>query len=347
MEKKRRARINSSLSELKSLLQDVIKEEGARHNKMEKADILEMTVRYLRRVQQQRCSGRPSTSSKYRLGFNECISEIGKFLKTSDNVDPDSFDVNNNNGIKTSPLKNDRTYERNCESHGLRVTAGGNPTVVSPQATSTNENAQNLICTNQTQIPYQVYNPPQQQIPQVIQTVSQPNIVSGVQLIPTTSLVSGQVAFILPANPVQTGSVVNCVVANQPHISSQSPIANQPQIANQSQIFNQQQIAKQTQSIESLSMPTSINYTSPQTFTPITLTSMASCESKSVALPTGNTSCQNRRTVINEPKTMSAGFGSKAQFLNLPLIAPKPMSDVDTRFCKSNSPEDQNVWRPW
>ena len=51
MEKKRRARINASLTELKNLLVDVLKQEGIRSNKMEKADILETTVKYLRQIQ--------------------------------------------------------------------------------------------------------------------------------------------------------------------------------------------------------------------------------------------------------------------------------------------------------
>lgn len=84
MEKRRRARINACLAELKSLLMDVIKAEGARHSKMEKADILEMTVRHLRQLQRQTISGirtqDTSTHSKYRMGYLECINEVGRFL---------------------------------------------------------------------------------------------------------------------------------------------------------------------------------------------------------------------------------------------------------------------------
>ncbi|KAK3593236.1 hypothetical protein CHS0354_012321 [Potamilus streckersoni] len=94
MEKRRRARINSCLAELKSMLMDVIKAEGARHSKMEKADILEMTVRHLRNLQRQHYSGvkspEPGVINKYRMGFNECVNEIGRFM---DSLDTASVEV--------------------------------------------------------------------------------------------------------------------------------------------------------------------------------------------------------------------------------------------------------------
>lgn len=46
MEKKRRARINKCLNQLKALILEA-DSERSRHSKLEKADILEMTVRYL------------------------------------------------------------------------------------------------------------------------------------------------------------------------------------------------------------------------------------------------------------------------------------------------------------
>lgn len=46
MEKKRRARINHCLNQLKSLILET-DNERSRHSKLEKADILEMTVKYL------------------------------------------------------------------------------------------------------------------------------------------------------------------------------------------------------------------------------------------------------------------------------------------------------------
>ncbi|XP_063409964.1 hairy/enhancer-of-split related with YRPW motif protein 2-like [Mytilus trossulus] len=92
MEKRRRARINASLTELKTFLLDVIKKEGLRHNKMEKADILELTVRHLRQLQRQQytvsTSDEGSTSDTFRLGFSECTSEVTKFLSRISNIEP-------------------------------------------------------------------------------------------------------------------------------------------------------------------------------------------------------------------------------------------------------------------
>ena len=58
MEKRRRARINECLGELKQLLMDSLKKDGSGYSKLEKADILELTVKYLRNVQRQQVSGK-------------------------------------------------------------------------------------------------------------------------------------------------------------------------------------------------------------------------------------------------------------------------------------------------
>ncbi|XP_008583419.1 PREDICTED: transcription factor HES-1 [Galeopterus variegatus] len=60
MEKRRRARINESLSQLKTLILDALKKDSSRHSKLEKADILEMTVKHLRNLQRaQMTAGGP------------------------------------------------------------------------------------------------------------------------------------------------------------------------------------------------------------------------------------------------------------------------------------------------
>ncbi|GFO08210.1 hypothetical protein PoB_003471500 [Plakobranchus ocellatus] len=48
MEKRRRARINASLAELRALIPDSVRKNNRRFSKMEKADILEMAVQYMR-----------------------------------------------------------------------------------------------------------------------------------------------------------------------------------------------------------------------------------------------------------------------------------------------------------
>uniref|UniRef100_A0A8D3DEA1 Hairy-related 9 n=1 Tax=Scophthalmus maximus TaxID=52904 RepID=A0A8D3DEA1_SCOMX len=89
MEKRRRARINESLGQLKTLILDALKKDSSRHSKLEKADILEMTVKHLRnlqRVQMTALSADATVLGKYRAGFNECMNEVTRFLSTSEGV---------------------------------------------------------------------------------------------------------------------------------------------------------------------------------------------------------------------------------------------------------------------
>jgi len=91
MEKRRRARINHSLMELKSLILDALKKDQARHNKLEKADILEMTVKHLQTLRRQQVAktiaSDVTVSDKYRAGFGECVSEVGRYLSRVDGLD--------------------------------------------------------------------------------------------------------------------------------------------------------------------------------------------------------------------------------------------------------------------
>uniref|UniRef100_A0A8I3PC06 Hes family bHLH transcription factor 4 n=3 Tax=Canis lupus TaxID=9612 RepID=A0A8I3PC06_CANLF len=124
MEKRRRARINESLAQLKTLILDAFRKDvsrgregrsrgggadpqvlalywlasrppppspqSSRHSKLEKADILEMTVRHLqslRRVQVTAAlSADPAVLGKYRAGFNECLAEVNRFLAGCEGV---------------------------------------------------------------------------------------------------------------------------------------------------------------------------------------------------------------------------------------------------------------------
>ncbi|NXV95312.1 HES1 factor, partial [Calonectris borealis] len=93
MEKRRRARINESLGQLKTLILDALKKDSSRHSKLEKADILEMTVKHLRNLQRAQMtaalSADPTVLGKYRAGFNECMNEVTRFLSTCEGVNTD------------------------------------------------------------------------------------------------------------------------------------------------------------------------------------------------------------------------------------------------------------------
>ncbi|XP_076318571.1 transcription factor HES-4-like [Tachypleus tridentatus] len=92
MEKRRRERINNSLSELKSLILVALNKDNARHSKLEKADILEMTVKHLQNMQRQQIAARsmndPSALPKFIAGFNECALEVGHYLSGVDGSNP-------------------------------------------------------------------------------------------------------------------------------------------------------------------------------------------------------------------------------------------------------------------
>ncbi|XP_057374341.1 uncharacterized protein LOC130695238 [Daphnia carinata] len=100
MEKKRRARINQSLNDLKRLLMetDNVKKEGSRPSKLEKADVLELTVNYVQKLHKERlalrnglgergtgfsdtCSSPSSDSSNFKAGFKECARVVREVLR--------------------------------------------------------------------------------------------------------------------------------------------------------------------------------------------------------------------------------------------------------------------------
>ncbi|KAL3054598.1 hypothetical protein OYC64_017518 [Pagothenia borchgrevinki] len=90
MEKRRRARINESLGQLKTLILDALKKDSSRHSKLEKADILEMTVKHLRNLQRLQMAAAvnpdPSVLGKYRAGFSECLGEVTRFLSSCEGL---------------------------------------------------------------------------------------------------------------------------------------------------------------------------------------------------------------------------------------------------------------------
>ncbi|XP_075881227.1 transcription factor HES-5-like [Nelusetta ayraudi] len=76
VEKLRRERINSSIEQLKSLLGPEFLQQQP-DSKLEKADILEMAVCVLRRLQQQRQAVDSAAASR---GYSRCVQEVEHFL---------------------------------------------------------------------------------------------------------------------------------------------------------------------------------------------------------------------------------------------------------------------------
>ncbi|XP_037312812.2 hairy-related 3 [Pungitius pungitius] len=86
MEKKRRARINKCLDQLKSLLESYYST-SIRKRKLEKADILELTVKHLRNLQKiQTCASAVSEFSEYQSGFRSCVANVNRYFLMADNL---------------------------------------------------------------------------------------------------------------------------------------------------------------------------------------------------------------------------------------------------------------------
>jgi len=89
LERKRRARINSCLEELKDLMVGALQTEGESITKLEKADVLELTVRHLRKLKAHGALSLTPTVSymeRYRAGYSLCASEVSKFMRSSASV---------------------------------------------------------------------------------------------------------------------------------------------------------------------------------------------------------------------------------------------------------------------
>ena len=78
LERKRRARINKCLDELKDIMTAALQSQGENVSKLEKADILELTVRHLHKMQQAR---RLMTTSRNPLEEIHRYLFFDKFLK--------------------------------------------------------------------------------------------------------------------------------------------------------------------------------------------------------------------------------------------------------------------------
>ncbi|XP_019515902.1 PREDICTED: transcription factor HES-3 [Hipposideros armiger] len=81
MEKKRRARINVSLEQLKSLLEKHYSDQ-IRKRKLEKADILELSVKYMKSLQNSLQGFWPVPSrAEYPSGFRGCLPGVNQLLR--------------------------------------------------------------------------------------------------------------------------------------------------------------------------------------------------------------------------------------------------------------------------
>ncbi|XP_053479882.1 transcription factor HES-2.2 [Ictalurus furcatus] len=77
MEKRRRARINDCLNQLKSLILPLMGKDKCRYSKLEKAGILEMTVEFLTDVPKTPIN---DATVSYREGYEACLQRVSALL---------------------------------------------------------------------------------------------------------------------------------------------------------------------------------------------------------------------------------------------------------------------------
>merc|ERR1712002_805297 len=85
IERKRRARINACLDELKDLMVFAMQSEGESISKLEKADVLELTVKHLRKLKrQQMLSLTPALDmDRFHAGYPTCATEVSRTLAST------------------------------------------------------------------------------------------------------------------------------------------------------------------------------------------------------------------------------------------------------------------------
>ncbi|XP_052783069.1 uncharacterized protein LOC128219299 [Mya arenaria] len=91
VERQRRERMNASIDRLKLLIADTIREQVSPMTRVDKADVLELTVFYLTRLQQQQRSGRVATEAtdtvsyakSYQTGSRKCAREAVNYIASS------------------------------------------------------------------------------------------------------------------------------------------------------------------------------------------------------------------------------------------------------------------------
>lgn len=100
LERKRRARINKCLDELKDIMVECLTQEGEHITRLEKADILELTVEHMKKLRAQkqlRLGGviagiqdsKATIAESFRAGYVHAANEVSKTLATVPGVSVD------------------------------------------------------------------------------------------------------------------------------------------------------------------------------------------------------------------------------------------------------------------
>merc|ERR1712051_624856 len=89
LERKRRARINKCLDGLKDLMGTALQSEGESITKLEKADVLELTVKHLQKLKRQNALGltpEATYAGRFKAGYASCAQEVSKYMTSRTDV---------------------------------------------------------------------------------------------------------------------------------------------------------------------------------------------------------------------------------------------------------------------
>lgn len=92
LERKRRARINKCLDELKDIMVECLTQEGEHVTRLEKADILELTVEHMKKLKRRgslALGGKSSETDCFRSGYVHAADQISHVLAATPGVGVD------------------------------------------------------------------------------------------------------------------------------------------------------------------------------------------------------------------------------------------------------------------
>ncbi|XP_046550653.1 transcription factor HES-1-like [Haliotis rubra] len=177
---------------------------------MEKADILEMTVKHLRQMQRQHftvaAADDPTIMNKYRLGFNECSMEVQRYLTSVEDLNTD---------VKTKLLDHIACYLAGVETANTTDTSlpASSPTSSPPplfkQELHTRPTSPSRVNMPASSTAVDLNNNAPARM--CLESTKSENMFSGLQVIPT-QLSSGEIAFVLPANVLRQCQTPNYVI---------------------------------------------------------------------------------------------------------------------------------------
>lgn len=129
LERKRRARINRCLDELKDLMISALAMDEENVTKLEKADILEITVAHLQKLKKQKqLSNRSSPvleADRFRAGYTSCAKEVSKVLASTPGVDIHlGTKLMTHLGYQLNDLDNFSSVRPSSTQHPLTVNVG-------------------------------------------------------------------------------------------------------------------------------------------------------------------------------------------------------------------------------